>query len=466
MAVFAAVVLAAGQSTRFKSARSKVLHTLAGRPVVSYPIEAANRAGASRLVVVRGPSQHDLKDFLRERSIADAIQQKPLGTANAVQAAERSLSEFRGNVLILCGDAPLVSPEVIKDFVSSVEEDGAALGVLTMSPPDPSGYGRIVRDLSGQVVKIVEHRDASDDELRINEVNTGVICAERAWLFRTLRAIKKNEAKGEFYLTDLVSVAVREGKRVLGFCASSSEDFLGINTRVELANASRLMRIRINRALQLKGVGIEDDLHTVIDAGVKIGADTSIMPFSFLLGDTRIGADCIIENGVVIRDSVVKNGAHIKAHSVIEGGEISDGAVVGPFARIRPGSRIGRGARVGNFVELKKTSMGAGAKANHLTYLGDAEIGAGSNIGCGTITCNYDGREKHTTVIGAGAFVGSDVQFVAPVKVGRNAVIGAGSTITRDVPAGALALSRPEQKTVAGYAAKRLKKKKKRTRPG
>lgn len=458
MARFAAVILAAGQSTRLKSKRSKVMHDLAGRPVVSYPIDAARRAGAKRLVVVRGPAQADLKLYLRDNDLKDAVQRDALGTANAVQAAERALASFKGNVLMLCGDAPLVRAEVLKEFASSMEAKGAVLGVVTMALSDPSGYGRVVRDLSDQMVKIVEHRDASEDELRINEVNSGVICAERAWLFRTLRGVKRNDAKGEFYLTDLVAAAVREGKQVLGFRANSPDDFLGINTRVELAEAGRLMRLRINRGLQLSGVGIEDDLHTVVDAGVSVGADTQVMPFSFLLGKTKVGSDCIIENGVVLRDAVVGNGVHIKAHSVIEGGVVADGAVVGPFARIRPGTSVGRGARVGNFVELKKARLGEGAKASHLTYLGDAEIGAKANIGCGTITCNYDGREKHKTVIGEGVFVGSDVQFVAPVRVGRGAVIGAGSTITRDVPAGALALSRSEQKTVAGYAARRFKK--------
>lgn len=458
MARIAAVILAAGQSTRLKSKRSKVLHTLAGRPVVSYPIAAARGAGVRELIVVRGPSQEDLRLWLKGEGIRDVVQKRPLGTANAVQAAERPLASFDGNVLILCGDAPLVRPEVLREFAATMEARGATLGVVTMTLADPAGYGRIVRDLGDQFVKIVEHRDATEEERRIGEVNSGIICANRAWLFKTLRSVKSDNAKGEFYLTDLVAAAVREGKQVLAFHAAPPEDFLGINTRVELAEAGRIMRQRINRRLQQDGVGILDDLHTVVDADVKIGADTTVMPFAFLLGRTRIGADCMIENGVVLRDAMVGDNVHIKAYSVIEGSAIADSAVVGPFARIRPDSRVGRGARVGNFVELKKTEMKEGAKAGHLSYLGDATVGARANIGCGTITCNYDGRAKHRTVIGDESFVGSDVQFVAPVRIGRGSVIGAGSTITKDVPAEALALTRTAQTIVPGYAARRWKK--------
>lgn len=455
---FAAVVLAAGQSTRLKSKRSKVLHMLAGRPVVSYPIGAARRAGAERIVVVRGPAQEDLRLYLKGEGVRDAVQKRAQGTADAALSAKGALSSFDGYVLILCGDAPLIQPETIRRFLSEMEKSKSTLGVVTMSLADPSGYGRMVRDLEGRVVKIVEHRDASENERRICEVNSGVICAERAWLFKSLRGVGKDNAKGEFYLTDLVHLAVGQGREVLGFMAGPSEDFLGINTRVELSEAQRIMRARINRGLQLSGVGIDDGESTFVDAGVEVGADTTIMPFSFLLGKTKVGADCVIENGVVLRDAVVGDGVHIKAYSVIEESSLSDRAVVGPFARIRPGSKVGRGSRVGNFVELKKTDLGEGAKANHLTYLGDAVVGARANIGCGTITCNYDGRDKHRTVIGAEAFVGSDVQFVAPVSIGRGSVIGAGSTIVEDVPAGALSLSRAEQKTVAGYAARRFKK--------
>lgn len=458
MAKFAAVILAAGQSTRFKSNRSKVLHPLAGRPVVSYGIAAAKVAGAKEILVVRGPAQDDLREYLRGEGIRDVVQKEARGTADAVRAAERALSSFSGNALILCGDVPLLRGEMLREFIATMEVQGAALGVITMTLADPAGYGRIMRDLGNQMVRIVEHRDASEEERRIAEVNSGIICADRTWLFKTLKGVGSDNAKGEFYLTDLVSTAVKEGKHVIAFHASPPEDFLGINTRVELAEAARLMRQRINRRLMLAGVGIADDLHTCVDADVRIGPDTTVMPFSFLLGKTTVGCGCTIENGVVLRDAVLGDDVHVKAYSVVEESAIAPGAIVGPFARIRPASKVGRGARVGNFVELKKCEMAEGAKANHLTYLGDARVGAHANIGCGTITCNYDGHEKHRTIVGERAFVGSDVQFVAPVRIGAGSVIGAGTTVTKDVPAGALALTRVEQKNIEGWAKRRRKK--------
>lgn len=459
MARPAVVILAAGQSTRIKSKHSKVLHDLAGRPVVSYPIAVAKAMGVRRVIVVRGPGQNDLAAYLEAGEIEGAIQRQPKGTANAVQAAERALAGFQGLVLILCGDVPLIRAEVLDDFVAAMERDRACLGVVTICLSNPTGYGRIVRDLDGRAVRIVEEREATDEERRIEEVNSGIICADRRWLFATLSRVDNDNAKGEFYLTDLLHAAVREGKTVVTFCAPSAGDFLGINTRIELAEAARVLRSRINHQHMLSGVGIQDELHTCIDAGVTIGQDTTIMPYAFLLGTTRVGSDCIIENGVVLRNAVVGDGVHIKAYSVIEESSVANEAIVGPFARIRPESSIGRGARVGNFVELKKCDLRDGAKANHLSYLGDAVVGEQANIGCGTITCNYDGREKHRTIVGKGAFVGSDVQFVAPVRIGSGAIIGAGSTITRDVPADALALTRVEQKNIEGWAKRRWAKK-------
>lgn len=459
MLKIATVILAAGQSTRMKSTRSKVLHDLSGRPVISYVIDAARNAAVStdRIVVVRGPDQDDLKGYLREIGIGDVVQKKALGTANAVEAAKKALRDFKGLVLVLCGDIPLVRPEIISSFLKDVHSKKAPLGVLTMVPDRPENYGRVVRDLDGRVIKIAEARDATEDELKIREVNSGILCFDCQWLFKSLGKIRCDNAKGEYYLTDLIGIALKEGITVRAFHGEPAGDFLGINTRLDLAGAGEIMRERINTGHMRDGVGILDCRHTNIDRDVTIGVDTTIMPYSFILGETKVGEGCIIENGVVIRDAVIGDGVHIKSYSVVEGSRIADGAVIGPFARIRPESKIGRKARVGNFVELKKCELKEGAKANHLTYLGDASVGAGANVGCGTITCNYDGSAKHRTVIGDGAFIGSDTQFVAPVRVGRGAVIGAGSTITKDVPAGALALSRADQKNVKGWAAKRRK---------
>ncbi len=453
----AAIILAAGQSTRMKSRKSKVMHDLAGRPVISYCIDTAHESGADPVVVVINPDEPDLREFIKKSGVDYAIQKNAKGTAHAVMSAQKKLANFSGNVLVLCGDVPLVRAEALCKFVEEFQHKKATLGVLTMIPKHPSSYGRIVRDLDGKIIRIAEAKDATADELGIREVNSGIICADRTWLFRSLKKIKNNNAKGEYYLTDLVGIAIKEGASVIAHLCEPAEDFLGINTRVDLAHVAEIMRERINERHMLSGVGIQDFRHTFIDSDVRIGNDTTVMPFAFLKGVTRVGTNCVIENGAVLKNAVVGSNVHIKAYSVIEDSSISDGAILGPFARVRPGSRVGANARVGNFVELKKCTMKRGAKANHLTYLGDSVVGSDANIGCGTITCNYDGVAKHRTVIGDRVFVGSDTQFIAPVSIGRNSIIGAGSTITKDVPADSLALSRTEQKIVRGWAKKARK---------
>lgn len=443
-----------------KSKKSKVLHDLAGRPVVSYVIDAARKAApSSRAIVVRGPGQDDLKEYLDGCGIESVVQKVARGTADAVSVAGGALRNFVGHVLILCGDAPLVRPKVLSSFIKEVGARRATMGILTMTLDEPGSYGRIVRDLDGGITRIVEARDATEAELSIGEVNSGVLCIDCGWLFKSLKRIECDNAKGEYYLTDLVGIALKEGVKVVAFRGEPAGDFIGINTRVDLAIAAESMRERINKGHMLDGVGILDCRHTNIDSDVRIGCDTTIMPYSFLLGKTRIGEGCIIESGAILSDAIVGDGVHIKAHTIIEDSRVDDGAIVGPFARIRPGSKVCRKARVGNFVELKKCVMKEGSKANHLTYLGDADVGARANVGCGTITCNYDGVAKYRTIIGEGAFIGSDTQFVAPVRIGRGAMIGAGSTITRDVPADALALSRAEQTIVPGWSKRRRKKK-------
>jgi len=459
MPKLATVILAAGDSTRMKSRRTKILHSLAGRPVISFVIDAAKKgAGAARIIVVMGAGQDDLKEYLKLEKIESVVQKKALGTANAVQAAAGALKGFRGRVLVLCGDVPLLQPKTMSSFIKHVRSRDASLGILTMTLKDPDKYGRIVRDLDGRVIRIVEAKDATDDELKIREVNSGILCFDCEWLFKSLKKIGCDNAKGEYYLTDMLGLALKEGVKVMAYRGEPADDFLGINTRVDLARVREIMRERINERHMLDGVGIIDHRNTNIDAGVRIGPDTTIMPYSFLLGETRVGSDCIIENGVVIRDALIGNGVHVKPHSIVEESRIDDGAIVGPFSRIRPDSKVGHNARVGNFVELKKCELKEGAKANHLTYLGDVTVGARANVGCGTITCNYDGVAKHRTVIGDDAFIGSDTQFVAPVRIGRGATIGAGSTITKDVPADALALTRTEQKVVRNWAKKRRKR--------
>jgi bifunctional UDP-N-acetylglucosamine pyrophosphorylase/glucosamine-1-phosphate N-acetyltransferase len=451
----AAIILAAGQSTRMKSDLTKVMHRIAGRPVVSYVVDVAHDIGAKPICVVSSKGQPELTDYLKQRKIGVALQREARGTADAVIAAKSKLAGFSGYVVLLCGDIPLIQKDVIKKLIDNVRSTRATLGVLTMHMCDPARYGRIVRDLDGRITRIVEAKDAEGNEAEIREVNTGIFCVEREWLFRALSKVEPKNAQGEYYLTDIVSIAIAEGREVASHMVPEAQDFLGINTRVELARAAERMRERINQKHQLDGVGILDFRHTYIDADVIIGRDTEIAPHCFIQGHTKIGVRCTIENGVVLKDAIIGDDVHIKSYSVIEKSKVSNEAIIGPFSRVRPDSTIGRGARLGNFVEVKKSDLKAGVKANHLSYLGDATIGEDTNVGCGTITCNYDGKAKHRTVIGSHTFIGSDTQFIAPVKVGKGATIGAGSTITENVPADALAVARARQVNVKHWKKKR-----------
>lgn len=453
------VILAAGKSKRMKSRISKVMHPLVGKPVIEHVITTAKELGRTPLVVI-SPSQKDLKDELKKKSVPYVYQRKAIGTANAVQQTKPRLSHKSGHLLILCGDVPLIRKETLDNFVKKTILENITCSVLSMELPNPAGYGRIVRDLDNLFVKIVEDKDTDDEAKKIAEVNTGIICAEKKWLFETLKKIKPNNHQKEYYLTDIVSLAIAEGKKTTAIKAPDPDEFIGINTRADLALASNIMRDRINSMHMANGVTIINPAQTYIDINVQIGADTVIWPGVFLLGKTSIGNCCTIENGAVLKNTKLSSNVWIKSYSIIEESEIDTSAAVGPFARMRPGSKIGKGAKVGNFVEIKKSSLGDGAKANHLSYLGDALIGSKVNIGCGTITCNYDGLNKYKTIIGDGSFIGSDTQFVAPVRIGKGSTIGAGSTITKDVPNNALALSRAPQVIVKNWG-KRSKKRKK-----
>ena len=426
MGKLTALILAAGKSTRMKSAHSKVLSSLAGRPVLAYPIEAARDAGAAPIKVVVSPDQADIREYLKGVGVGHVVQREALGTAHAVMAAANALKNFAGDVLILCGDVPLVRAGALKDFVAAVRARKSTLGVLTMTPDDAGSYGRIVRDLDGRITRIVEAKDATDKEISIREVNSGILLADRQWLFNSLKKVKNDNAKGEYYITDLVGIALKEGVGVSAHKSEPACDFHGINTRVDLARAAELMRERINKGLQLAGAGLVDFRHTYVDAGVRIGRDSTVLPFSFIQGDTRIGRDCTIENGVVIRNATIGNGVHIKAHSVIEDSTVSDGAVLGPFARVRPGSKVGEGARIGNFVELKKCTVKKGAKANHLTYLGDAVVGAGANIGGGTITCRSMGLHSFVLILCDGRYVRDPRDGRGPSALDREQLLAGG----------------------------------------
>ncbi len=442
----AAVVLAAGKGTRMKSGLVKVLHPIAGRPMIDWPLEAARETGAAPVVLVVGHQAEAVRErFQGETGIACALQAEQLGTGHAVACALPALAGFSGTVLILCGDTPLLRGETLRTLLEFHRSRGATVTVLTARMDNPQGYGRVLRDNGGRVLRIVEQKDATPEESSVNEINSGIYCMEADFLRDNIHALGNDNAQNEFYLTDLVALAAAQGASCLAMVIDDDDEIMGVNDRVQLAQAARILRSRINRELMLSGVSLIDPEQTYIDLGVTIGPDTLIHPSCSIGGSTVIGNGCLIEAGVSISSCRIGDGCRIKAGSVLEKSELGTGVAVGPMAHLRPGTLLNDHVKIGNFVETKKTVMGEGSKASHLTYLGDTEVGRDVNIGCGTITCNYDGVNKHRTLIGDDVFVGSDVQLVAPVRVGAGAVIAAGTTVTRDVPPGSLAISRTPQ---------------------
>ncbi len=453
----ASVVLAAGKGTRMKSALIKVLHPVAGLPMIAWPVAAARDAGSGTIVLVIGHQATAVQGAFRGAAdIRCSMQEEQLGTGHAVACALDALTGFRGTVLILCGDTPLLRSDTIKNMLAYHRENSAAITVLTALMDDPYGYGRVVRDPSGRVTRIVEQKDADTGEQGICEINSGIYCMDSDFLFGNIKGIGNDNAQREYYLTDLLAIAVRKGLTCLALRAADADEIMGVNDRAQLAEAGRILRRRINRDHMLNGVTLIDPETTYIDAGVIIGADTVIHPGCRIGGGTIIGCGCKIEGNVSISGCRIGDDCHVKAASVLEASELGEDVAVGPMAHLRPGTILGNKVKIGNFVETKKIVMGEGSKASHLTYLGDAEIGRNVNIGCGTITCNYDGVNKHRTVIGDDVFIGSDVQLVAPVSIGRNSLVAAGTTVTIDVPPDSLAISRVLQVNKEGW---RLKKK-------
>ncbi len=449
------VILAAGQGTRMKSQGPKVLHRVAGRPMIEHVLRATEPlAPASRTVVV-GHMADDVQRHLSHRSDLQFVRQHPqLGTAHALMQAEPLLAGRTGTLLLLSGDVPMLRAATLQRLIAAHEAAGAAATVLTAMIAQPYGYGRVVRT-GGRIARIVEERDASPEQRAIKEINGGIYALALEPLFHALRAVASQNAQGEYYLTDLVAIYRRRRLPVETLALDDAAEILGINSRTELAAVSGIVRQQKNEELMAAGVTIEDPATTYIDPDVDVGPDTVIHPGVHLEGRTRIGAACEIHAGVRIVDSTLDDRVTINNHCVLTGVQVAAGATIGPFAHLRPESVVGEGAKVGNFVELKKTVLGAGSKANHLAYLGDATIGEGVNVGAGTITCNYDGERKSRTVIEDGAFIGSDSQLIAPVTIGRGAYVGAGSSITEDVPAGALGIARARQRNIAGWATKK-----------
>jgi bifunctional UDP-N-acetylglucosamine pyrophosphorylase / glucosamine-1-phosphate N-acetyltransferase len=455
----AAVVLCAGKGTRMKSDRAKVLHPILGRPLAWYPITSAYELGAQQVVAVVGHQADEVKSALTSgfpgQALQFALQAQQRGTGDAVNAARGSLSTFSGAVLILYGDVPLLTVETLKRLIAAYDPSQGPLAMISCKLADPTGYGRVLRGQGHRVEGIVEHKDATPEQRLISEVNAGIYVVDSKFLWGALERLTPQNAQGELYLTDIVSQAAKVG--TVAVIEAPAEETAGVNDRAELADRADVIRARINLRHMRAGVSIVHPASTFIDAGVEIGPETTIGPNVSIQGECEIGAGATIGQGAVLNHTTIGDGAEVKAYSVLDEAVVGPKCHVGPFARLRPGTVLEEGVHVGNFVETKKARLRKGTKAGHLAYLGDADIGAGSNIGAGTITCNYDGVNKHETVLGAGVFIGSDTQLVAPVRIGDGAFIGAGSTITEDVPAGALSISRTPQTIKEGWAERRRK---------
>ncbi len=450
----AAVILAAGQGTRMKSATPKVLHTIAGRPLVHYPVRAALEAGCAEVVVVVGHGRELVAAYLAKAfgdRVKTAVQEEQKGTGDAARAGLAAVSAGMERVILFYGDVPLMMAEdVAKVGEALLQSHGATLALATCTVADPTGYGRVLRDAAGAIQEIREHKDLKTDQERsTTEINPGIYAAPLAFLREAVGKLTPNNAQGELYLTDIVGYAQKGGKAIAA-SPSRAEVLAGVNDRQQLVEAEQVMYARLLMQWRRAGVTARDGVQ--IEDSVELSPDVVIERGAVLRGKTKVGKGVTIDVGCVLTDVTIGEGAALKPYSVMQDSEVGPRAQIGPFSHLRPDSHIGEDAHVGNFVETKKTRLDKGAKANHLAYLGDGVIGAGANIGAGTIFCNYDGFLKHTTTIGAGAFIGSDSQLVAPVKVGDGAYVGTGTTVTRDVPDNALALSRVRQENKEGYA--------------
>ncbi len=452
------IVLAAGLGTRMKSKKAKVLHEAGGQALVEHVLDAAAVAvSPENMIVVVGHQADKVQQLLAPRGCQFVTQTEQRGTGHAVEIC-RNLAGQDGLTLILYGDCPLLTPATISRLVETQQNGSFAATLITTMLERPTGYGRIIRAEDGSVAAIVEEKAASPEQKKIGEINSGIYCIDSALLWKHVGQITPNPASGEIYLTDLVEILRGAGHRVAALLLDDPNEILGINQRLELAEADRILRARKTRQLMLDGVTIFQPETVAIDAGVEIGQDTVIAAFTQILGKTRIGSDCTIGAGSVIRDSVLADSVSVGEYSFVGTSMVESGAQIGPFSRLRQDNHVEAGAHIGNFVELKKTRFGAGSKAMHLAYLGDSNIGAGVNIGAGTITCNYDGVNKHMTEIGENVFVGSNSTLVAPLRIDADSYVAAGSVITHAVPSDALAVGRSRQTNKSGWVSKKRKK--------
>ncbi|GAB6099764.1 bifunctional UDP-N-acetylglucosamine diphosphorylase/glucosamine-1-phosphate N-acetyltransferase GlmU [Halanaerocella petrolearia] len=443
MSKLAVVTLAAGKGTRMKSKLPKVLHKVAGKSMVQHAVDTAEELEPLHNMVVVGYKAKQVESET-EGDLDFVIQEEQLGTGHAVMQAQDQLADFEGTILVMYGDTPLLTADTLQKLVTTHQEESAAATILTAKVDDPSGYGRIVRDQSGKVVKIVEDKDTTTEEAKIDEINTGICCFDSQLLWKALDNLTCDNAQGEYYLTDVAGILAQQEELVTAVVAPDRRETVGVNTRAHLAKAESILRTRVcNRHLE-EGVTIIDPENTYIDSEVEIGQDSIIYPFTFLEGDTKLGSEVIVGPRSRIIDSTIGSGVEIESSTVIES-KVGAETVVGPYAYLRPGTKVGRKAKIGDFVEVKKSEVGDGSKVPHLSYIGDTTIGRNTNIGAGSITANYDGEEKHRTIIGDDVFVGSDSTLIAPVRVGDNAITGAGAVVTKDVES---------EQTVVGVPAK------------
>ena len=452
----AAIVLAAGAGTRMKSKKPKVAHKILGKPLVNWVLDAAAEADVDKTVVVVGHGREDVEPLV-EGKAEIVVQPEQHGTADAIAVCKDAFAGFDGSILVLSGDCPLITPETLRQLVAERVQTQAACVFLTMDLSDPFGYGRVMRDESGNVLRIIEQKDATEAQRRITECNAGFYCFDAATLFKRLADVNSDNAQGEFYLTDVVELMQQAGEAVVGMMTEYPHECMGVNSRAQLAQATKLAQQRINSEHMANGVTMIDPDQVWIGPDVEIAADVEILPQVFLMGNTTVGEDSVIGPNTRLTDTVVGCGCTIDETVAIEV-RIDNNVNCGPRAYLRPGTHMCDGSKAGTHVEIKKSVIGKGSKVPHLSYIGDTKMGEGVNIGAGSITCNYDGKHKSPTTIGDNAFIGSDTMMVAPVNIGDGVVIGAGSVIAKDVPADALGLTRPEQVTIEGWAAKRRAK--------
>lgn len=438
-----AIILAAGSGTRMKSAKPKVAHELLGKPLVRWVVDAAREAGVGTVISVLGHGI-DVVRPLVEHDTQVVVQQQRNGTADAVNSAREACEGMTGSLFVLSGDCPLIRPETIAGLARAREEADAAVAVLTMEAENPFGYGRIIRDAQGQVECIVEQKDCTPEQAAVTECNSGFYCFDAQYLFDALNRVSNENAQGEFYLTDVIGIARADGRSVVALCAEDPEECLGINTRLQLSVAAKVMQRRMNTAFMLAGVTMLDSETVWIGPGVTIEQDVELLPQTMLMGKTSVASGSVIGPNTRLTDTVVGHDCVLDETVAVEA-VIEDGCHCGPRAYLRPQTRLCEGAKAGTHVEIKKSTIGKGSKVPHLSYIGDTTMGDGVNIGAGSITCNYDGQNKWPTVIGDNTFIGSDTMMVAPVTIGDDALVGAGSVITADVPDGALALGRARQ---------------------